>query len=171
MNNLFRAWLKDRFPTNVAQSRLSNAIRIEEAYGDLDEHYAKDKLDRVLSDLEYSSDDQEQRVLNRSKIRFSPGADVYNGLNTLRSATRLYVEFREKDSSSKYEVSETGTAAIKTATPEEEKLERLQELNRAANATVEELTKSRDMWRLKAEDAERRLSGHQQKSWWRWFMG
>ncbi len=171
MNTLFRAWLKDRFPTNVAQSRLANAIRVEEAYGDLDEHYARDKLNRVLADLEYSSDDQEQGVPNRSKIRFSPGANIYDGLNTLRSATRRYVEFREEGSRSKCETPETGTAVIKTATPEEEKLERLQELNRAANATIEELSKSRDIWRLRAEDAERRLSGHQPKTWWRWFGG
>lgn len=169
MNTLFPAWLKDSYSTRGAQSRLSEAKRVEKEYGDLDERYARDKLNSVLTDLEYSTDDQKQGVPNRSKIPLSPGVDIRNNLSTYKSTIRLYVKFREEGSSSKYETLETGPAAIDTATPEEEKLERLQDLNRAANSTVEELSNSRDMWRLKAEDAERRLSGHQPKSWWRWF--
>ena len=96
MKKNYREWLDGKFPNpNVAFSRFSNTKRVERYYGDLDDLYVKDRLNRVLHDLAYSSDDQRQGVPNPSLIPFSKGANICNGLNTLRSATRLYVEFRD----------------------------------------------------------------------------
>jgi len=93
----FRIWLDVRYPQNVASSRFSNVQRLARFYGDLDQHFFDDGLASVLSDLEYSADDEVAGRHNPTPIEFEPEANLRNGLATLKAALRLYVEFRSSD--------------------------------------------------------------------------
>jgi hypothetical protein len=94
MKKNYREWLAEKFPNaGVASVRISNAKRVEKYYGDLDDHYAKDRLNGVLRELVYSSDDQRRGAPNPTLIPVANDANIFNCLNTLRSATKLYVQF------------------------------------------------------------------------------
>jgi hypothetical protein len=92
----FRIWLERHYLSHVASSWLSNIARIEQYYGDLDDHYARDRLATIARDLSYSREDQRVDRPNPSKIPLAEGANIYNGLATLRSAVNLYRRFRDE---------------------------------------------------------------------------
>ena len=75
----------------AAQNYISRLERIAGAYGDVDSHYAKDRCTSLLNDLAYSSADKDRGTPNRSRIKID--GDVYNGLATLRSVVKKYVDF------------------------------------------------------------------------------
>src|SRR5205823_40301 len=53
----FKTWLAQQYTRNSAASRYSCAKRVEEHYGDLDQHYDEDGLASVLQQLAYSLTD------------------------------------------------------------------------------------------------------------------
>ena len=96
MNSRFRDSLHERYPDKVAKSRLSNAARVERYYGDLDEHFARDRLRGVLSALQYIVDDKKHGTPNHTKVVFERHANLYEGLATLRASLALYIKFGEE---------------------------------------------------------------------------
>ena len=96
----FRAWLEQRgLSQSSATARISNVTRVEAHYGDLDGHYAKDyakdRLARILRQLQYTADDERRNAPNPSKIPID--GNLRNGLATLKQAINLYSEYREAD--------------------------------------------------------------------------
>lgn len=81
----FNKWLKEvkGYQENTASSRVSNCQRIEDAYGNLDEHYARDKLDLIINDFDN---------LNH-KIKIN--GNYSTGTSTLKQALNLYIEFKD----------------------------------------------------------------------------
>jgi endonuclease len=93
MKPAFRAWLEgQKYDPATVSSRLSGTARVEERYGDLDQHFADDQMASVLSTLRYTTDDKRRGRPNPSRIPIN--GDVYNGLATCRSAVELYRRFR-----------------------------------------------------------------------------
>ena len=90
----FRDWLDARYPPTAASTRFSNVARVEHWCGDLDVHFAADGFASLLSDLEYTTDDERAGKANHTPIEFRPGSNLRNGLATLRSALRRYSDFR-----------------------------------------------------------------------------
>jgi hypothetical protein len=175
LNTNFRGWLDSHFKHPVTLSRLSNAKRVEKYYGDLDEHYAKDRMNYVLTHLRYSRDDLKRGKPNPSKIPFSEGANVLTGINTLRQATKLYAQFRDDSlqcSSKSVDRDATTYAAMEAQLTGllELHLSGIQKLLSRIETIVEELRHDRDKWRSSAEKLELLLSNRQIKSPWRWLV-
>ena len=94
MDARFEAWLlENEYDPRGAATRASNLRRIEHAYGDLNNHYDRDRCRSLLHDLEYSTADKHRNARNPSRIVID--GDVYTGLSTLRSAIRLYIKYRQ----------------------------------------------------------------------------
>ena len=74
-------------------SRLSNCRRLEDYEGDLDRHVDQGSVEDLLERLDYSTEDQRRnaRPLHRVPIN----GNVRTGTATLRSALRLYIQFRQ----------------------------------------------------------------------------
>jgi hypothetical protein len=94
MDDRFEGWLVENgYDAAGAASRASNLRRVERAYGDLDNHYERDRCRSLLNDLWYSTADKHRNARNPSRIEID--GDIYNGLSTLRSAVRLYTKYRQ----------------------------------------------------------------------------
>ncbi|MDE0679608.1 MAG: endonuclease NucS [Gammaproteobacteria bacterium] len=92
----YRAWLEAR---GLAQrslgTRISDAKRVENHYGDLDELYAENRLANVLQELQYSKSDQRRNAPNPSKIPIN--GNLYDCLSSYRVAVNKYREYLESD--------------------------------------------------------------------------
>lgn len=91
----FYKWLQiiKKYDQGTCNSRISNCLRIEKYYGELDEIYAKDKCENLKKELEYSRKDFKRGVSPKHRIPID--GDAYNGTATLRSALNLYLEFKD----------------------------------------------------------------------------
>ncbi|MBW8784581.1 MAG: DUF91 domain-containing protein [Novosphingobium sp.] len=89
----FKAWMAPRYSKNSANSRYSNAKRVEEAYGDLDEQYDDDRLTNLIGTLQYSLVDEKSARPNPTKLRID--GNPYNVLNNFKTGVRTYREFRD----------------------------------------------------------------------------
>lgn len=93
----FRAWLcgAKGLQSSTASNRVSNCERVRSFEGSLDRHYENDRLATLLEKLDFSKDDQRKNVPARHAIPID--GDIYNGTATLRSAVKLYLEFKNSD--------------------------------------------------------------------------
>ena len=90
----FKAWLGLRYPKPaVAGSYFSSAKRIEDAYGDFDALYEQDRLDAVVAELQYSS--QDARLGKPDPSRLQIKGPLYNQLSNFRTGARTYRTFRD----------------------------------------------------------------------------
>ena len=93
MKSTYELWLRRQgYSDNTIPSRLTNARRVEQHYGDLDDQFDRDQLRGVIEELKYSSEDERRAKPNPSKIPFV--GNTRNNLSTYRSATELYSKFR-----------------------------------------------------------------------------
>ena len=61
MKSTYRDWLAERgLKQSSVSTYISDAKRVEDHYGDLDELYDGDELAEVLNSLQYSKDDESQ---------------------------------------------------------------------------------------------------------------
>ena len=91
----YRQWLKNQdYQESTISSRMSNIARVEKVCGDLDEHYAQDRMPNLIEALQYSRDDQRRNRPNLSEIPIN--GDIYNNLAMYRSAAELYKRFRDE---------------------------------------------------------------------------
>jgi hypothetical protein len=92
----YRNWLDlQRYQLNTITTQLNRVGRVEDHYGDLDEHYDRDKLASVVSELKYSMNDKRANRPNTSKIPFD--GDPYSNLASCRDATNRYKRFRSDE--------------------------------------------------------------------------
>jgi len=93
----FYKWLKviKKYDLDICNSRVSNCIRIEKYYGDLDEIYEIDKCEKLKKELQYSIDDFKKGIPPKHRIPIEGNA--YNGTASLRRALGLYLEFKDND--------------------------------------------------------------------------
>ncbi len=92
--NDFRIWLKANYSPRTEGAQIAKNRRIENAYGDLDEHYDKDRFASILSTLQYSKSDAQEQKPHSSKLTFNTD-NLYEGLADARSALTYYRKFRE----------------------------------------------------------------------------
>src|SRR6056297_3072781 len=93
----FSKWMKviKNSSANTINARVSNCLRIEKYYGDLDEMFLKDKCEKLLSDLEYTSEDKKNGSPLKHEIPIN--GDWYSGTHTLKSALQLYIQYKDND--------------------------------------------------------------------------
>ena len=95
MNSTYRSWLEQQdYAAGTIEAQMHRAGRVEEHYGDLDEHYDRDQLRRVIGELQYSTADARSNKPNPSKIPFN--GDTRKNLASYRHAVENYCKFRRE---------------------------------------------------------------------------
>ena len=92
--NDFRIWLKEvrEVSAHTANLRISNCRKVEDAHGDLDQHFTRDKGASLMSILAYSTNDERENAPARHRVKIN--GRLRTGSATLRQAVRRYMEFR-----------------------------------------------------------------------------
>jgi hypothetical protein len=93
----FQPWLRQCPSIGLSPERdaLSRCKRVEAVEGDLDQHFAIDRMATLLTRLKYSREDERSGLGPRHSIRFRNGANVKEGTNSLANAVRLYLKFSD----------------------------------------------------------------------------
>ena len=95
MNSTYQNWLEQQgYVSGTVQAQMHRAGRVEECYGDLDEHYDRDQLRSVIEELKFSAEDERRNKPNPSKIPFN--GNTRNNLASYRNATERYCKFRRE---------------------------------------------------------------------------
>lgn len=106
----YKKWLEQqRYSDRTVNTQVYRVERVEENYGDLDEHYEGDRLQSVISELKYSKEDERQNKPNPSKIPFK--GNIKDNLASYRNATERYRKFRDEESgegNSEVEIADNG---------------------------------------------------------------
>ena len=88
---------KLRFQETTIRNRVSNCKNVERHEGDLDQHFDKDRCSDLLQRLSYSIVDHDTNNPPNHKVPID--GDLRNGSATLKSAVKLYAEFRQRRTS------------------------------------------------------------------------
>jgi RecB family endonuclease NucS len=118
-------WLAEQqYAENTRQRQIYRVNRVEENYGNLDEHFANGTYQNVIDALEYSTNDERANKPNPSKIPFE--GNVRNNLQSYKSAIVLYLKFlNDKNFQATSSELETPTEKTNAAALEESSLQRL----------------------------------------------
>ncbi len=95
MRAAFKEWPNLHKGESNARTLLSDARRIETAYGDLDAAYNSDRFASIRSTLKYSKNDEFAGRPNPSKLRPREGVRLSTLFPAYRAALTAYSEFRE----------------------------------------------------------------------------
>jgi hypothetical protein len=92
----FKNWMIEvcEFNERTISSRISNCRKVEQAYGDLEINYDKDRCEKIISELNYSVEDERQNKPPRHKVKIN--GNIKNGSATLKQAINLYVVFEDE---------------------------------------------------------------------------
>jgi hypothetical protein len=103
----YQHWLeKQGYAGHSLQTRMAHTRRVEECYGDLDDHYDRDQLRNVIDELKYSTEDERRGKPNPSRIPFNGNAR--NNLASYKNATERYCKFRRETVDDEIMVGTTG---------------------------------------------------------------
>jgi hypothetical protein len=92
----FRTWLENEgtMGKRPIDDVLSRCKRLESSFQiDLDREFLNDRGERLISSLEYSTDDEKNDRQPPKGLHFSSGSNIKNGMASLRSAGKKYFEF------------------------------------------------------------------------------
>lgn len=92
MRSNYAAWLEDRkYAAGTQTAQLHRVKRVEEAYGDLDDHFRNGTLKDVVASLEYSTSDERSNKPNPSKLKID--GNIRNNLQSYKNAVVRYTKF------------------------------------------------------------------------------
>ena len=101
MNPEFHEWLSKKFAPTTVKARMSNAKKIEEHYGNLDDYIKNESFNtEVLKTLEYTTQDARANKPNPSKLKFEGVIDIKNNLAMYKNTAKLYLSFFKEIGSS-----------------------------------------------------------------------
>lgn len=90
----FRAWLESKgMDSNAASSRVSSVKRVNQVVDDLEGLALDQSRESFLEPYTYTSEDKRLGKPNPSPLSFSEGADLYNGLSSIRTALGHFHDF------------------------------------------------------------------------------
>lgn len=94
----FRKWLEAKGQSEKSiGSRISAARRVENAVGDLDKVLDSKKIEDLLHQFDYSTEDESKETPNPSPVQVD--GNLRNGLASLRQSISLYADFVRNSSS------------------------------------------------------------------------
>ncbi len=106
----YKNWLAAQsYQSGTITAQMHRAGRVEQHYGDLDVLYNDDRLEGLITELNYTTQDRRNNRPNQTRIPFEGNA--YNNLASYRDAVRRYRRFLEDGSEipeSEISVTETG---------------------------------------------------------------
>ncbi|GBU24571.1 hypothetical protein R83H12_01205 [Fibrobacteria bacterium R8-3-H12] len=90
----FYNWLLQKYGNQgTANSRKTNCMTVCKYEGDLDEHFARNQCQAILSKLEYSTNDE--KFCRPPKHKIPINGDIRTGTATLKQAVNLYIKFKK----------------------------------------------------------------------------
>jgi hypothetical protein len=93
----YKNWLAaQNYQIGTITAQMHRAGRVEQHYGDLDVLYNEDRLEGLITELNYTTQDRRNNRPNQTKIPFEGNA--YNNLASYRDAVRRYRRFLEDGS-------------------------------------------------------------------------
>jgi hypothetical protein len=96
-NQDYKQWLENqKYQASTITAQLHRKGRVEEHYGNLDEHFNNDQLISLISELSYSKDDQRNQLPNPTKIPFK--GDPYTNLASYRDAVKRFLKYKLDES-------------------------------------------------------------------------
>ncbi len=95
----YKNWLKAKnLQDSTITTKLSKVERVEKYYGSLDDLHKKDRLEGLISELTYTTQDRNNNRPNETRIPFN--GDAYKILSTHKNAVNLYKKSLEDDADS-----------------------------------------------------------------------
>ena len=92
MRSDYKTWLQEqKYDAGTITAQLHRAGRVEDCYGSLDDHFAKNTLQSVIDDLSYSAEDERRQRPNQSRIPFK--GNTRNNLASYKNAVVRYRKF------------------------------------------------------------------------------
>lgn len=151
-------WLTEqKYAESAQKTRVSSLKKVEECYGDIDEHFSKGTYREVITSLQYSMQDERANRPNPSKINFE--GNIRNNLQHYKSAIALYQKFLNDSGFQGRDIQArdlVGNSDI--ITPEEESIQRFS-LERDMQAALRGKITSLDPYlRIIDDGAERAVS-------------
>jgi hypothetical protein len=96
-NEKYRVWLAaQNYQNGTIAAQMHRAGRVEERYGDLDALYNEDRLEGLIAELNYTTQDRRNNRPNQTNIPFN--GNTYNNLASYRNAVCRYRRFLDDDS-------------------------------------------------------------------------
>ncbi|CUJ71591.1 endonuclease NucS domain-containing protein [Achromobacter xylosoxidans] len=157
MRSNYAAWLEDRkYAAGTQTAQLHRVKRVEEAYGDLDDHFRNGTLKDVVASLEYSTSDERSNKPNPSKLKID--GNIRNNLQSYKNAVVRYVKFlQDVAAGGLTEAPEVGTDEV-VAAADDMKVQRFS-LERDMQATLRKSITSLDpKLRIVDDGAERAVN-------------
>jgi len=85
-------WLAaQQYSENTQTAQIHRVKKVEESYGNLDDHFANGSYQDVIDSLRYSTNDERANKPNPSKIRFE--GNIRNNLQSYKNAVVRYRKF------------------------------------------------------------------------------
>lgn len=92
MRTEYKKWLEDqKYSAGTVTTQLHRAGRVEDCYGDLEQHLKENRLQEILEELTYSTTDERQNKPNPSKIPFQ--GKIRTNLASYKDALKRYQIF------------------------------------------------------------------------------
>lgn len=92
----FKLWMtRAGYDPGTISTQLARAKRLDQTYGDLDEHFDRDKFTAIAATLKYSAQDKRDGTPNPSKLDID--GDFYSNLASYRATLNFYQRFRDDD--------------------------------------------------------------------------
>ena len=92
MRQDYPQWLIEReYAPGTQSAQISRVTKVEETYGDLEEHFKNNTFQSVIDSLQYSVNDERSNKPNPSKITFN--GNIRNNLQSYKSAAVRYRTF------------------------------------------------------------------------------
>jgi len=92
----FQFWLEQKnLDAAAVTGQVNRAGRVEKYYGNLDKHYARDRLQSIIENLKYTPEDEKRRRPNPSKVPFE--GNIRINLSLFRYAVEQYRRFRDSE--------------------------------------------------------------------------
>lgn len=119
----YQKWLVEQgYQEGTQKAQIYRVKKVEECYGNLDEHFSNGTYQEVIETLKYSTKDKRENKPNPSKIKFD--GDIKSNLQSYRDAILWYQNFLKAGNG---EILQTKKFAenINTSLPIEDKQQRL----------------------------------------------
>src|SRR5690606_38989083 len=92
MRSDYGDWLEtEKYASGTQSAQLNRIRRVEESYGNLDDHFRDGTIADVIASLQYSTSDERANKPNPSKIKFE--GNTRNNLQSYKNAVVRYVKF------------------------------------------------------------------------------
>ncbi|MGB0131128.1 endonuclease NucS domain-containing protein [Chlorobium sp.] len=92
MRQDYQKWLSEQqYADNTQVVQINRVKKVEECYGNFDDHFRNGTYENVINDLTYSTNDENAKKPNPSKIKFV--GNTRNNLQSYKSAVVRYKKF------------------------------------------------------------------------------